>query len=199
MASVAQALDIQSAIGVGHSMGGHATAYAAVLRPATFAGILLIDPVIRPAERYGKSWFEDHYARKRRNQWASADEMYERYKARAPFDKWDPQMLRDYCDYALRGNELACEPDYEATIYEQSSQRVSDIGDELSKIECPVVVMRSFIDPGEGAVPDMNWSPCDPLLADRLPFGVDRKVPYGHFIPMEAPGLVAAEIVGVRP
>jgi pimeloyl-ACP methyl ester carboxylesterase len=194
VALAAEKLDLRGAIGVGHSMGGHATAYAAILRPVTFAGMLLLDPVIRPSARYGKPWFEDHYARRRRNAWSSWEKMFERFKSRPPFDAWDPRMLEDYCRHALKGGELACSPEYEASIYEQSSQTDCDLGDELSKIRCPVIVMRSHIDPGEGDVPDMNWSPCDPLLAQRLPNAVDRKIPIGHFIPMEAPDRVAEEI-----
>jgi hypothetical protein len=28
--------------------------------------------------------------------------MYQRFRSRAPFDRWQDQVLRDYCYYALR-------------------------------------------------------------------------------------------------
>jgi len=44
---------------------------------------------------------EPHFARRRRNQWTSPDEMFESFKDRLPFRTWDPAVLRDYCDYGL--------------------------------------------------------------------------------------------------
>ena len=193
LAAVAEALDIQGAIGVGHSMGGHATVLAAALRPETYSSLLLLDPVILPLEYYGTTFMTEHYARKRRNQWSSWEEMFERHQCRPPFDAWDRNVLRDYCRYSLDGTSLACDPDFEASIYEACSDPESNLHAELATIACPVLVMRSKYDIGEGEF-DMNWSPCDPKLAHRMPNARDQKVDCSHYIPMEAPDLVAATI-----
>src|SRR5882762_2125300 len=51
-AELAQQLDLENAIGVGHSMGGHALTLAAALVPAAFSRLILLDPVIRPPDSY---------------------------------------------------------------------------------------------------------------------------------------------------
>lgn len=194
IAIVGDALALSQVVGVGHSMGAHSIAYAAVLRPLLFRSILLIDPVIRPDGMYTGKWTESHFARNRRNVWTSGDEMYAKYANRPPFDKWDKAAVRDYCSYALSGAALACEPNFEASIYEASTEPESQISQaDLASIHVPAVVMRSMYEAVPGVV-DMNASATDPALASRLPKGIDVKVDYGHFIPMEAPDLVAAHI-----
>ncbi|BDC51965.1 alpha/beta hydrolase [Bryobacterales bacterium F-183] len=194
IALVADTLGLRDIVGVGHSMGAHSIAYAAVLRPQLFRSILLIDPVIRPDAMYTGKWTESHFARNRRNVWTSGDEMYAKYANRPPFDKWDQAAVHDYCNYALNGTALACEPNFEASIYEASTEPDSRISPEdLATIQIPAIVMRSQYEAVPGVV-DMNASATDPTLAERLPKGIDVKLDLGHFIPMEAPDLVAAQI-----
>jgi lipase len=193
VARIIDLLGLVDLIGVGHSMGGHSVVHAASLRPGAFTSLVLLDPVIRPHGSYGAPWVVSHFARKRRNEWKSADEMYERFKDRPPFSAWEPEIVRDYCDHALNGNVLACTPDFEGSIYENSSVAASDISDELGRIAIPVTVMRSHLVLQPGA--DMNGSPCDPVLASRFPNARDVEVPRSHFFPMEDPGLVADTIV----
>lgn len=193
VALVIDSLGLDDIFGVGHSMGGHSLVHAATLRPLAFRSLLLLDPVIRPVGAYGKPWVESHYARKRRNEFASADEMFERFKDKLPFSAWDPNVLRDYCDGALRGNVLACEPAFEGAVYENSSVTASDLGEEIGSVAVPVTVMRSHLKLAPGAT-DMNGSPTDPKLASRFQRGTDIEVPHGHFFPMEAPALVAEQI-----
>src|SRR5260370_35535839 len=87
---------------------------------------------------------EPHFARRRRNQWTSPDEMFESFKDRLPFRTWDPAVLRDYCDYALvpavdgNGYVLACSPEIEASIYEASPLHDPDINDRLRPTPTPV-------------------------------------------------------------
>ena len=89
--------------------------------------------------------------------------------------------------------KLACDPDFEASIYEASTEPASNINTEVERLDMPVVLLRSRNQAVPGVV-DMNTSATDPTLAGRLRRGVDLKVDYGHFIPMEAPDLVASEI-----
>jgi lipase len=196
VAAIAQTLGLRDAIGVGHSMGGHSVLHSVTLRPETYGSLLLLDPVVMPPRFYGTPLMNDHYTRKRRNQWSSGEEMFERYQSRAPFSTWDRETLHDYCRYALREGTtvLACDPDFEASIYEACSDAESNLHPDLPKISCPALVIRSKFDMGEGEF-DMNWSPCDPGLAGLLPKGRDYQAGTGHFIPMEDPGLVADAIL----
>ncbi len=194
LAAVADSLGLQEAIGVGHSMGGHATLHAAFLRLETYRSMVLLDPVVLPPQFYGQKLMTDHYTRRRRNHWSSAEEMFERFASRPPFNAWHRETLQDYCRYALRGNVLACDPDFEASIYESCSDAETDLHPELGRIHCPVLVMRSKLEIGEGEF-DLNWSACDPLLARKLPQGQDRKLDCGHFVPMEVPDTVSSAVV----
>ena len=57
-AALAESLQLEGAVGVGHSLGGHAITLAAALCPGAFAGLVLLDPVIRPKDRYTGPWTE---------------------------------------------------------------------------------------------------------------------------------------------
>src|SRR5712692_1741421 len=120
VAALATALGLSGAVGVGHSMGGHAVTLAASLKPDAFSTLLLLDPVIRGKQAYTGPWQEAHFVAKRRNRWASPQEMFDRFKDRAPFETWDRAVLRDYCEYGLEpdgdGFVLACPPAIEASI-----------------------------------------------------------------------------------
>lgn len=195
VATLARELGWRGMVGVGHSMGGHAMALAASLVPGAFRALLLLDPVIFPAEAYGVQWVEEHYARKRRRQWDSSAQMFERFEARPPFDAWDREVLRDYCDYAIdETGTLACLPEVEGSIYERCTLEEANIHPDISRIpDIPVVVVRSRVSyfPGSNT---MEASMTDPSLARRFRQGRDEQWNQSHFIPMEAPERVAALI-----
>ncbi len=201
-AALVRALGVRGATGVGHSMGGHSLAFAAAMAPDAFAELLLIDPVIMPLALYTGEPREPHFTRRRRNQWTSPEEMFEAFKDRVPFSTWDTAVLRDYCDYGLLpsadGNSyvLACPPEIEGSIYENSTLHDANILDRLGLIEAPVTVVRAprFM-PLTGTM-DMTASLTAPDLATRFQHGRDIVVPPSHFIPMEAPGLVAEYVNG---
>jgi pimeloyl-ACP methyl ester carboxylesterase len=196
IADLASALRLSGAIGVGHSMGGHAVAFAAARVPEAFSRLVLLDPVIFAETGYTGPRNGEHYAARRRNRWASADEMYDRFVDRPPFASWDRAVLRDYCRYGLapapggNGFVLACPPAIEASIYAQSSASEANIYREISTIRIPVRIVRAARVPAQGTS-DMTASPTVPDLASRFLHGediVDRQ--HGHLLPMEAPGLV---------
>src|ERR1700681_5037985 len=64
-----------------------------------------------------------------------------------PFQAWDRHVLRDYCEYGLLpdgdGFVLACPPEIEAGIYENSPAPESNIYPEIATIQIPVHVVRS--------------------------------------------------------
>lgn len=200
VAQLAGVLHLRNAIGVGHSMGGHSVVLASTLVPEAFSQLLLLDPVIIPEDQYTGPITEPHFARKRRNRWASPAEMLERFRLRPPFNNWDPRVLEAYCLGALEpapdgdGYLLACSPDTEGAIYEYSRARESNIYTEVPQVGIPVLVMRSHIAASAGPAMDMASSPTAPDLASRFKYGRDLVVPYSHFIPMEAPDFVAHQI-----
>jgi pimeloyl-ACP methyl ester carboxylesterase len=195
---VAEHFRVTGAIGIGHSMGGHITVQVAVARPETYAALVLVDPTIFPRSQYGGFIPDVSFTRRRRNQWTSVDEMYERFRDRMPFQRWRPGILRDYCDYGLtrngEGYVLACPPEVEASIYENSKAPGADIHGEVALVRQAVTVMRAarMRDP---EVFDLSASPTSPELASEFAFGREVVLPGAtHYIAMEEPELVAGEI-----
>ncbi len=198
-AALVRHLGLEGALGVGHSKGGYAVAVAAAMAPGAFGRLLLVDPVILPPEAYGRFSGEGHFAAKRRNQWASPEEMIGRFRDRPPFSLWEPAVLDDYCRYGLlpapsgEGYVLACPPEVEAATY--AGNAGGNPYAEIESLTLPIRLLRARQRPPGGAM-DMSGSPTNPNLAAHLRNVEDRPVPqYSHFIPMEAPGFVAGQIL----
>jgi pimeloyl-ACP methyl ester carboxylesterase len=198
LAAIAEHWNLGAAIGVGHSMGGHVTTQVAALRPETYKALLLVDPTIFPLEYYGTPPPDAQFTLRRRNVWKSKEEMFERFRHRAPFAKWQPEILRDYCEYGLLPNNgefiLACPPAVEASIYLNSKEPASNIDAEVTTVQQPVVVMRAART-REAYDFDLSASPTAPDLASRFARGLDLVLEgASHYIAMETPERVAEEI-----
>lgn len=198
LAAVAEYFHLRDTVGIGHSSGGHTTVQCAALRPETYRTLLLIDPTIFPRELYGAPFPDVSFTLRRKNHWHGADEMFERFKGREPFSRWDAGILRDYCDYGLlpEGDHfvLACPPATEASIYETSRLVESDIYPEIAQIRHPVVVMRASRT-RRADVFELGASPTAPDLASRFANGREVVLEDAtHYIPMESPARVVEEI-----
>jgi pimeloyl-ACP methyl ester carboxylesterase len=195
--AILASLSVFGAIGIGHSMGGHTLAAVAAARPDAFRSLVLADPTIRGPEAYHTPPFDVSFVRKRRARWSSPEEMFESFRGRPPFASWKPDVLRDYCDFGLLPENgaflLACPADVEASIYENSKEPETKLYGALASVRIPVVVLRAGY---RGDLP-FSQSPTDPRLASRFPLGQDVLLEnHTHFIPMEAPELVAAYVRG---
>jgi pimeloyl-ACP methyl ester carboxylesterase len=202
VAAVLGELGLRGALAVGHSKGGYAVVRAASLRPGAFGALLLVDPVIGPRVFRRTLGEDEHFAARRRNEWASPDEMFERFRSREPFSGWDPDVLRDYCRYGLvpnpagEGYVLACPPRIEAAVYAgaYTDPEGDDVYDAIAAVDVPVRVLRAR-QRSEDAPMDMSASPTAPDLASHFARGEDVPVPqYSHFIPMEDPAFVARQV-----
>jgi pimeloyl-ACP methyl ester carboxylesterase len=199
IAVLSAALGLRGVLGVGHSMGGHVLTYAQAHHPELFGALLLVDPVILPEAYYIGALDGDHFTTRRRADWSSPDEMFAKFKTRPPFDGWQERSLRDYVNYGLLpkpdgGYTLACPPAIEGSLYMQAS--AANIYPEIAQIEIPVTVMRAQSSTDSAAGPfDFSASPTAPDLASRFQHGTDVYLPDNtHFIPMEAPQIVANHI-----
>ncbi len=198
-------LGLTRIVGAGHSIGGHLLTRVAAQRPDLFQRIVLIDPVIQSPERYRQFretlaglGAEDHPVSRRKNNWRDAQEMFERFQDKAPFNTWQAAVLRDYCDYALSpaGDDdyqtLACDPINEAGIY-MHQEGNEDLYDMLPDVHVPATLLRA--PPAEGMLRDFAASPTWPELASALPDCEEIYLPdHNHFIPMQNPELVARVI-----
>jgi pimeloyl-ACP methyl ester carboxylesterase len=196
--AVARHFELHGAIGVGHSMGGHSLAAAAIAAPGIFSALVLVDPVIMLRDYYHEPPPDASFIARRRNRFASADEMFERFHPRLPFSAWHPEALRNYCDYALRpdgdGFVLACPPPLEAAIYARCNAPENDLYGGMYRVTIPVTILRAGTVPTPGKF-DLNASPTSPAAAASFPNGRDVYLAdRNHYIPMESPELVVQEI-----
>lgn len=184
--------------GIGHSMGGHVLARIAHRRPQGIQSLVLIDPVIAAPDRYdvNSSWFpkdQPHPTVFRKRWFASANEMYERFRNKEPYSNFSDASLRAYCEYGLTprtdgepGMELACTPEAEASVY-MTSQDNGDILDIARALDAPTTIVRAPVLEG------MNFksSPTWPELATSLPNGTDILLAdETHFMPFESPAKI---------
>lgn len=205
LAALADALGLAQVTGAGHSMGGHCLVQLAMARPTLFERMLLLDPVIMAPELYGKSRMdqfqtpEEHPVARRRGRFSSWQEMRDGLRGKGSFDLWDPKVLDDYCRYGVLpasdgdGVTLACPGVIEAAVYLGSTS--ADFHARLGEVHCPVTVLRAPPrDPADTTM-DFAKSPTWPELAAAFPDGRDQLLPeLTHFIPMQAPVLVAEQI-----
>jgi lipase len=200
------ALGIEGAIGVGHSMGGFTVALSALNRPRAFAKLMLVDPVMHPpgldlARRFdGMAGPEAHPVAKRRDRWPDWQAFHDRFKDRSPYALWRPDVFEEYCRHGLvpaedgDGCVLACAPILEASVYFNSWR--ADILDRLIEIDAPTTVLRAKYTDRDPSLPtDYLRSTTWEGLVSYLKHGRDVYLPeFTHFIPMQAPDRVAAEI-----
>lgn len=174
-------------IGVGHSSGGTAVTVAELLAPGTFAGLVVIEPIVFPGPHLRH---EDNpmtaVASRRRSRFPSRQAALARFLS-GPFAGWDRRALDAYVDGCMRadgeGVTLKCDPQVEAEYYREGLAH--DTFDRLHEVRCPALVVsgeRSTTHP-PGFVED---------LADRYRHGEAVVLPdAGHLVPMERPRRVA--------
>ena len=194
-------LGISGAIGVGHSMGGHTITAAAAQRPETFCALLLADPIILEPRSYGTRAFDVTVVRTRRDRWPSPEAMFARFRGRPPFDRWQTEVLRDYCEYGILPSDghfvLACPPEIEASIYHESKVPASNIYPEIAALTLPISVIRADR-PRRPGVFDLSTSPTAPDLATYFANAQDELFEdCTHYIPQEAPERVAEKIASL--
>ena len=204
LAAFVEELDLNQVVGAGHSMGGHSLCQATAAAPSRFRRLVLVDPVILSPEAYDAfvpMSGEDHPVSRRRNQFDDPQAMFDNLQGKGSYGLWQEQVLHDYCEYGLLPNPdgpgyiLACPPLVEATIYTGSAgTRIFEL---LARIDMPVTILRAEPRDQSHSQMDFSKSPTWPDLAGQFSQGKDVYLPeLTHFIPMQAPDLVARYIVG---
>jgi pimeloyl-ACP methyl ester carboxylesterase len=141
----------------GHSLGGCVAALVAGKRPDAVRALALLDPVIMPPRLYAlmrtpgapllsqRTFAIARKAARRRDEFASREEMAQLLTGKGIFKSFTPQMLADYCtdgavDDPLGGVKLACRPAFEARTF--AAQR-NDPWAAFAKFSNPIVVVRA--------------------------------------------------------
>lgn len=79
-------------VGMGHSYGGHAVARAALMHPALFDALVLVDPVIEEQEVFAGNQPAKASAR-RVDVWPTRAAAENYFRSRAFYKAWDPRVL----------------------------------------------------------------------------------------------------------
>jgi lipase len=193
--AVLDALGVESAVGLGNSLGGGVLLRAAVERPGFFSALLLceaaatsIDPNMleRRVHRMGVA------ASKRRTVWEKRSDLVERYAGKRPFDLFSRESLEAYARWGLVARkdgqfELACSPEVEAGYYATS---LSDIGAgaiEDRLLEIPAAGTRCTLVRGQCSPfpEESHHKQIEPLQAEVV------HADGGHFLPQEDPDVTA--------
>ncbi len=133
--AVLDALEVESVVALGESLGGGVAVVMDRLRPGFVRRLLLceaiafaLDEVARPVgEGPGDGGnFMAAIARKRRAVWPDRDVMIRSYGSRPPLDELAPEALEAYVRWGTVERpdgqvELACRPEAEATIFESTA------------------------------------------------------------------------------
>jgi pimeloyl-ACP methyl ester carboxylesterase len=190
---VVGALELESPIGVGHSMGGALLAMAEMAAPGTFRAIWAYEPVIA---RVGDVPEEirtppAQAPRPRRADFDSFEDAYAIYRAKPALARLHDEALRAYVDFGFEEREsgvrLRCLPE----VSEAMAQGWQTAGafERLGAIACPVHVVH-----GHHAVYQARWAVELPAM---LQFGtIEAHEALEHLGPLEAPAVIAASIDG---
>ncbi|ACL25394.1 alpha/beta fold hydrolase [Chloroflexus aggregans] len=192
-----QAVASQPVIGIGHSLGGILTLYAAVARPDLFQGLVLIDPVLFRRRLQVLIWLlrksGQGYrfplaqgALRRRDHFASIDEARQRWQGRGVFADFTPDALEGYLNGGLRphgnGYTLAWPKRWESHIFASSP---IDAWRDLRRLQRPLLIVRGT---RSELITDSVWK----RLQRVVPHAALAEVEAGHMVPMERPADVTA-------
>ncbi|MBN1661860.1 MAG: alpha/beta hydrolase [Anaerolineae bacterium] len=188
-------------IGVGHSLGGVLTLWAAIDRPDLFRCVILVDPVILPPRwlwlvrimrRLGLERRQPFVqaARRRRRTWPSRQACFDHYRDRALFARWPDAALWDYVNSVTEpassgGVSLAYPPEWEAHLFARVPTR---IWEDVPRLRVPALFLR-------GEKSNTFLPEAAARVARLLPAARHAEVAgTGHLLPMEKPVEVAALI-----
>jgi pimeloyl-ACP methyl ester carboxylesterase len=191
--AVVDALSLEGAYGVGHSMGGAALLLAEQSRPGTFSALWLYEPIVMTAamrdELGGGNPLAEAASRRRRG-FASARAALENFASKPPLDVMTRESLEAYVEGGFETLEdgsvtLRCRPEDESETFRMGPTH--DAGAHLAEVSCPVTVVKGRDEPGPAMFAD--------AVAGALPHGRLVQMPaLGHFGPMEDPGAIAESI-----
>ncbi len=192
-------LDLPTPMAFGHSCGGAAVLLAEQARPGTFASLYCFEPIVLPVGDPLAAADNplSRGARRRREDFPSAEDAFVNFAAKPPFDRLDPEVLRRYVEAGFEpvpsadGGDgaairLRCRREDEAAIYVEGARH--DGFAHLGEVRCPVSLAC-------GEHTDAIGPPLLDLHARRLPqASVEVLAGIGHFGPLEDPALVADSV-----
>lgn len=174
----------------GHSWGGAVALRHAIAEPSRVARLMLLDPVILPAELLALRPPGDSplavKALRRRAVFDSRDQARRLWTRNAFFRDFHPRVLDDYLAGGLRDRpdgkvELCCPPEVEAAVFNGPP---SDPAPEAHRVSALTRVLRAAGTP----FPPQGYE----RVVAAIPRATMQIVQAGHLIPMEQPIETAA-------
>ncbi|GAA5948093.1 hypothetical protein JCM3765_007106 [Sporobolomyces pararoseus] len=186
-------------VGIGHSLGGGGTAFAATACPSLFSSIIFLDPVLVTPHHPAKSTKPlASGALVRREKWNSREEALESFKKKEFFKAWDPEILKGYCQFGLRDTldgkvALKTTARNEALTFADASVVASIRANlRLATLPSSLPVHWIWAEEGRSVLPEFNIRQ---LVEDRVPHSTMSRVQgAGHLIVHEKPKETARQI-----
>jgi len=145
----------QKVVGIGHSLGGVMTLYAAVQEPDLFSHVILIDPTMLSPKLLWQIKFMKLFglearsylikgALRRKRTWESREAAYDYFRGRQLFKNWSDEMVKAYSDNMTApspngGVYLVYPPEWEARIYKTIP---TDVWKFAERLQQPTLVVR---------------------------------------------------------
>lgn len=183
-------------IGMGHSFGAALTLKLAAENPGLFRAVVLLDPIAMPPMTW-RIWRSlaligqnpiAKATRKRRDRWATREEVVERLRDRGIYKNWADEALNCFADYATRDDAngervLCCPKELEAQIF----NRTLFTWDYFPKVSVPILYLH-------GAA-SYDFFPASTRLAQKLnPQVTVQTLPGGHCFMQENPAAALAVV-----
>lgn len=190
---------LENVIGVGHSLGGVATLYAAVKRPSLFRKLILIEPVFLPPDylKLAAANPDAAYqmplvqgALRRRDRWSSRQDAFDRFRSKQVFARFSDEVLWDYVNHSTHedgagGFSLTYPRQWEAQIYAHPPLHVWE---HIPRVTQPTLAIRAA---ESDTVMPAAWQ----LWQELQPGATFVEIPdCGHMLTMERPSLVTQTI-----
>ncbi|MCP5028073.1 MAG: alpha/beta hydrolase [Actinomycetia bacterium] len=192
LSAVVDALELDEAWAVGHSMGAGTTILTSLARPGRIGRIWAYEPIVMErGDNHEPLELMVEVTRKRRAVFANRAEAGNRWASRPPLDELSSSSMEVFLRHALVDRpdgqvELACPPELEARAFDQFLQQGWD---QLPQVRVPVLVAW-------GEASDDGAGTTAPAIADRLPRGTGEVFPGArHFGPFGAGQHTARSIV----
>lgn len=185
---------------VGHSLGGFLSLMCAARHPDLACGVVLIDSPLLGGWRAGalelvkrtplmKSVSPGVVSRKRRNRWEHREAVFEHFRNKKAFAKWDEQVLRDYIEHGTFDDEdtrlLSFDRDVETAIYDSLPH---NLGGLLRRH--PLKCKAAFI----GGRQSVEMKRVGLAMTQQVTKGRITMMDGSHLFPMEKPIATAAAV-----
>jgi len=189
---------------VGHSLGGFLSLMCAAKHPQLAKGVVLLDSPLIGGWRANtlnfvkrtplmKSVSPGMVSRKRRNTWTDREAVFEHFRSKKAFAKWDEQVLHDYIDHGTFYSEeatsvartLSFDRDVETSIYETLPHNLSALL-RRHPLQCPA----AFI----GGRQSREMKQAGLTMTEKVTKGRIMMLDGTHLFPMEKPVAAAATV-----